>query len=109
MAYSFEEQERFVSLPSEIELQAHANHPAMPAAQYFATKGFFADYNARLDEPLTKGGEAVWRAGFEQLKIGRLEPVRMATDTRRAERQAGESTGKQRGDVLLELWRAIQR
>jgi hypothetical protein len=90
------------------DLEANANHSAMSAAQYFGTKGFSADHNARLDEPLTRPVEAVWRAGFEQLKQGRLEPLRMTTATRRAERQAGESTGKQRGDVLVELWRALQ-
>ena len=91
------------------DLEANANHSAMSAAQYFGTKGFSADHNARLDEPLTRPVEAGWRAGFEQLKQGRLEPLRMTTATRRAERQAGESPGKQRGAVLVELWCALQR
>lgn len=33
------------------ELEKHADHPAMPAAQYFGTKGFFEGYDSRLDEP----------------------------------------------------------
>ena len=90
------------------DVDVSSDDPRMAAAQYFATKGFFADYNARLDEPLTESLEAVWRAGFDQLKQGRLEPMRMAAETRRAERQAGESAGKQRGDVLLELWLVLQ-
>jgi len=43
------ERRHFVSFFND--LQAAADHPAMPAAQHFATKGFFASYDANLDEP----------------------------------------------------------
>jgi hypothetical protein len=51
------------------ELQEHADHPAMPAAQYFGTRGFFKDYDARLEEPFEGKtlGEAL-REKFEPLK-----------------------------------------
>lgn len=40
------------------ELEAAADHPAMPAAQYFGTKGEFSGYDAKLDEVGAEGGES---------------------------------------------------
>ena len=39
------------------DLDVSADDPRIAAAQYLATKGFFADYNARLDEAITDPGE----------------------------------------------------
>lgn len=43
------------------DLEALAEHPALPAAQYFATRSFFADYNTRLDEKLNEAELARWQ------------------------------------------------
>jgi hypothetical protein len=86
------------------DLQAAADHPAMPAAQYFATKGFFASYDAKLDHSLTEGVKAVWQAGFEKLRNGTLEPMQLAKAVHGAEAQTGPATGQKRGEYLLQLW-----
>ncbi len=70
------EKRHFVSFFND--LQAAADHPAMPAAQYFATKGCFASYDAKLDEPLTEAVQAAWQAGRQQLRDGALDPTRLA-------------------------------
>lgn len=51
---------------------------ASVAAQYFGTKGFFASYDARLDEPLTEAEGKVWLAAFKQLQTGRFDPSGLA-------------------------------
>jgi hypothetical protein len=73
----------------------------VPAAQYFGTKGFFASYDARLDEPLTEAVQAAWQAGLQQLRDGTLEPMRLAERVHRAESQTSPATGQKRGDFLL--------
>jgi hypothetical protein len=54
------------------------NDPRVAAAQYFGTKGFFASYDAKLDEPLTEAVKAVWEKGFAELQKGTLEPMQLA-------------------------------
>lgn len=83
------------------DLQAAADHPAMPAAQYFGAKGFFAGYEAKLDEPLTEAVKAVWQDGFERLKKGALEPMRLAKAVHTAESQPSPSSNQKRGEYLL--------
>ena len=82
------------------DLQASANHPAMPAAQYFGTKGFFASYDAKLDESLTEAVKAAWQDGYDKLKQGTLEPISLAKAVRAAEAKRSSSTNKKRGDFL---------
>ncbi len=81
--------------------------PAIPAAQYFATKGFFGDYNARLDEPLTEAVQEVWREGFEQLKAGTLKPNELAARVHKAQSTNSPGLNVARGQVLLELWNKL--
>ncbi|MGA0829889.1 MAG: hypothetical protein ACO3RG_00455, partial [Nitriliruptoraceae bacterium] len=50
--------------------------PRVPAAQYFGAKGFFADYNAKLDEPLTESVRRAWGEGLTALRGGKLDPDR---------------------------------
>jgi hypothetical protein len=83
------------------DLQAAASHPAMPAAQYFGTKGFFASYDAKLDAPLTDAVKAVWLEGFEQLQRGTLEPMQLAKAVHAAEAQPSPETDQKRGDFLM--------
>jgi hypothetical protein len=45
----------------------------VPAVQYFGTKGFFADYDARADQPLTAGVAARWVHAFAALAAGKLD------------------------------------
>jgi hypothetical protein len=52
--------------------------PWVPAAQYFGTKGFFHDYDARLGEPLKAGVGKVWAEGFAKLQQGRLDANALA-------------------------------
>ena len=56
------EKRHFVSFFNDLE--ASTDHPAMSAAQYFAARGFFPDYNARLDKPLTESVNRIWGDGL---------------------------------------------
>jgi len=42
------------------DLKVDADDPRIPAAQYFGTRGYFASYDAKLDQPLTEAVNAVW-------------------------------------------------
>jgi hypothetical protein len=75
-----------------------------PALQYFGTKGFFADYDARLNEPLTEDVRAIWQQGFDQLKQDTLDPGKLALAVHAAEAKKSPATTTRRGDFLLELW-----
>jgi hypothetical protein len=83
------------------DLDIAADHPAMSAAQYFGTKGFFASYNARLDEPLTEAMKAAWRDGFDKLQGGTLDPMQIAKAVHAAETKQSPATDQKRGDFLL--------
>ncbi|MCB1211180.1 MAG: FAD-dependent oxidoreductase, partial [Verrucomicrobiales bacterium] len=90
------------------ELQNYADHPAMAAAQYFGTKGFFADYNARLDEPLPMAVSEVWELGFSALREGTLKPMSFVKEVGAAEAKGtGDAAGRSRGDILLEFWKIL--
>jgi hypothetical protein len=78
--------------------------PAIPAAQYFATKGFFGDYNARLDEPLTEAVKAVWEQGIQKLEDGTLDPMQLAGAVQAAEAGKSAATAETRGAMLARLW-----
>jgi len=77
------------------------NAPRVAAAQYFGTKGFFASYDARLDEPLTESVMAAWEKGFVELQKGMFEPMQVAKAVHTAESQPSPATGQKRGDFLL--------
>ncbi len=82
--------------------------PRIPAAQYFGTKGFFASYDARLDEPLSPEVKKLWEQASADLKAGKLDVRSLAAKVALAEKtQSPEKTaagGKSRGDFLLALW-----
>ena len=46
------------------DLEALADHPTLPAAQYFATRSFFTDYNARLNEKLSETERLRWEQAY---------------------------------------------
>jgi 2-polyprenyl-6-methoxyphenol hydroxylase-like FAD-dependent oxidoreductase len=89
------------------DLQAAADHPAMPAAQYFGTKGFFASYDAKLDAPLTEAVRSVWLDGFKQLQQGTLDAAKLAHAVHAAESKDSPATGELRADALLRLWKQL--
>lgn len=74
------------------------------AANYFGTKGFFADYDARLDEPLSSAVAALWEEGLNQLETGTLDPNALATKIDEVSSIADDSIGVTRGQALVELW-----
>lgn len=88
-------------------MNAASEDPRIAAAQYFGTKGFFADYDARLDEPLSEAVRALWRLGFDRLRQGGFEPVKLARDVYTAERQNPATASESRGDFLLRLWHQL--
>jgi hypothetical protein len=73
--------------------------PMEPALQYFGTKGFFADYDARLNEPLKKATARLWADNS-------LDPNARARAVAEAEKstEAGTTT---RGDVLRGLYQQL--
>ena len=80
------------------DLDVASNDPRIAAAQYFATQGFFADYNARLDEPLKTATEEVWGQKFD-------DPQKRAAAVAAAEKSDSPSSGKMRGEVLAALFK----
>ena len=89
------------------DVDASADDPRVAAAQYFATKGFFADYNARLDEPLKESTRAIWEQGCAALREGRLEPMTLLRQVHAAEAADSPLTKSSRGDALLSLWKEL--
>jgi hypothetical protein len=84
-----------------------ADDPRVAAAQYFGTKGFFASYDAKLDEPLTEAVKASWEKGFAELQKGTLEPMQLAKAVHDAEAQKSPATAEKRGVKLLSLWNTL--
>ena len=79
----------------------------MPAAQYFATRGFFPDYNARLDEPLTESVRRVWDEGLATLREDRLDVMTFAKQVRQAETTDSPKLERTRGEGMLSMWHAV--
>ncbi len=89
------------------DLDVSSNDLRVAAAQYFATKGFFHDYNARLNEPLTEGVRAVWQEDSQKLRQGTFDPGKLAVAVRTAEAKDSARTNARRGDYLLQLWNQL--
>jgi hypothetical protein len=88
------------------DLKVDAKDPRIPAAEYFATKGFFHDYNARLDEPMKIATFAVWGKALKDLKANRLDARKVAEAVARAEAADGptDAKGRTRGEVLKAMF-----
>ncbi len=84
-----------------------SDDPSVAAAQYFGTKGFFANYDAKLDSPLTESVKTAWQEGFTKLQKGELEPVQLAKAVHAAEAQESPDTKETRGEALAALWKAL--
>lgn len=89
------------------DLDVSSDDPQVAAAQYFATKGFFADYNARLDEPLTESLRAAWRRGLTAIREGGLKPMELVNQVREAELANTKKLERTRGEALLGMWKTI--
>jgi hypothetical protein len=83
--------------------------PAIPAAQYFGTRGFFHSYDAHLHEPLTEAMEKAWRDGFARFQSGDLDPHRLAARVLEAASIKSPETGRTRGEEILRMWRQVSR
>jgi hypothetical protein len=83
------------------DIDVTSGDPRVAAAEYFGTKGFFAGYDAKLDEPLTEAVKAVWQEGFQKLKQGSLEPMEFSKAVQAAEGREAKATTTKRGDFLL--------
>jgi hypothetical protein len=79
-----------------------------PALQYFGTKGFFAEYDARLDQPITMPVAELWNEGFELLRQNLLVPEKLAKRIFETIPQDAPPQNELRGDVLLRLWRKLE-
>jgi len=60
------------------DVDAAADPARSAPLQYFGTKGFFASYDARPDEPLSPELAEVWLDGFAQLTAGKLDAQALA-------------------------------
>ncbi len=90
------------------DLKVDAADPRIPAAEYFATKGFFHDYNARLDAPLKQSTATIWTEALPSLKAGTLDPRATAQAVARSEKDAASPDAPEtRGAVLLKLWQQL--
>ena len=78
--------------------------PALAAAQYFATQGFFADYNARLNERLSESVSKLWSDAMLQLGYRTLDPRDLARRIHAAESQPSPLTPQTRRAALLDHW-----
>jgi hypothetical protein len=80
--------------------------PLVPALQYFGTKGFFHDYDARLAEPLKPATAKLWADGVAQLRAGKLDPRALARAVAQAEANPDgpPPDAPTRGAVLEDMW-----
>jgi hypothetical protein len=83
------------------DVDISSDDPQVIAAQYFGTKGFFASYDARLDEPLTEAVKAAWLTDFD-------DPQQRAAAVQAAEPQESPHTHETRGDFLLKRWQKLK-
>ena len=86
-----------------------SDDPRIAATQYFGTKGFFADYDARLDEPLSADVQALWLDAFEKLRQGKLDPSQLAAAIHTVDTKNPPALNKKRGDTLLQLWNTLNQ
>ncbi|WP_166647385.1 FAD-dependent oxidoreductase [Prosthecobacter fusiformis] len=86
------------------DVDVASNDPQVMAAQYFGSKGFFSDYNAGLDLPLSTHLKTVWQGGFDQLQNGTLDVEKLAIAVHQASAETSEDTGMKRGEFLVQLW-----
>lgn len=87
-----------VSFFNDVHVASDA--PWGPAVQYFATKGFFHDYNARPAAPLQMMTAKCWAEGFAKLLQGKLDANELARAVAQAE-ESGEQAVSSAAFVAL--------
>lgn len=85
------------------DVKVDGPQPWIPAVQYLGTKGFFADYDARLEQPLSKAIAGQWVSAFVGLRSGTLDPS-AAVKNLYEQREAADSpiTAAEFSALLLE-------
>ena len=94
------EHRQLVSFFNDVKVDAKEDW--IPAVEYFGTKGFFASYDARPNEPLTREVAIAWVIGFEQLRNGKIDATTLARSI--AERSTTNDASVDRqflGGILL--------
>lgn len=93
------------------DVDVASKDPRVPAAQYFGTKGFFADYNARLDEPLSESTRKAWGVALTAMHERKLKPMEIVRLVHAAEAQKSPASpsGRTRGQVLKEMFDALMK
>jgi hypothetical protein len=83
------------------DVNVAGDETGIPAVQYFGTKGFFPDYNARLHEALKVATGKAWAAGFTKLLHGKLDPNVLVQTVAAAEGTAGKEMTEAEFTALL--------
>ncbi len=96
-----------ISFFNDVDITSDA--PEVAASQYFGTKGFFANYNARLGAPLTEAVKTAWNEGFEQLQKGALDTVRLTKAVHAAEAKKSPPVQDMRGAFLSGLFAKLRQ
>ncbi len=94
-----------ISFFNDVDVTSEA--PQVAAAQYFGTKGFFASYDAKLDQPLTEAVKAAWEKGLAELRNGTLEPIQLARAVQEAEAQESPATKATRSEAIFAMWKPL--
>jgi len=82
------------------DVDVASDDPRIAAAQYFATQGFFADYNARLNEPLRRETAALWLGGMRALLVGRLNAMELVQGIAKSESGQEEAITRAEWEAL---------
>lgn len=89
------------------DIDIASDDPRVPAAQYFGARGFFADYDARLDEPLKENIRHIWGQGLLALRRGSLDPTEFARRVHQSEAEDSRPLERTRGQAMLGMWKAL--
>jgi hypothetical protein len=90
------------------DVDVTSDDPRVAAAQYFGTKGFFASYDAKLNAPLAAAVKAAWQQGLDELKSGKLDPMKLARAVQAAEVATSPETKQTKGAALLAMWKDLK-
>lgn len=91
------------------DVDISSDSPQVIAAQYFGTQGFFANYNAKLEAPLTESVKAVWQEAFAKLQKRELDPKQLAKVIHDAEARKSAVTQETRGAYLSALFAKLSQ
>lgn len=84
------------------DVDVASSDPAVAAAEYFGTQGFFHDYHARLSAPLRAATARIWADGLKQLLAGKLDLAKTLLAVHQAE-QASEGAALSQSEFVALL------